>query len=747
MSIESQSIFFFTLVCVGFLVPVGGLYYLVEYRRRSQRLPLLASFENLAERFEAKKREYEELKIELADLGEKLVSRDMAAAETEKWNRKKEEAENDVKELKPRLRLFEEVQEDLRQANESLKKISDEKEKKLEELNEVSQSIIQKKLEEKAKTGELANVIAEIEAESQRRNVIQKKIVDIERSRKDLEIEISALEEKRKLAEVRLKDESTALETKTAEKKKCSDEVNALNLDLASLEVMKASTEEQVRISRSVKDQLDSEIEEAQVILSGLSKDTGLARLEQDNLQSKVYNLEKELKSGSTKLSEIESLREAASKQLDTINSEITSRNVIKELIESSRNQDDSRGEVDPALALGNLLEIPPCLKGLEHERGHWSEMEAMEALSDHLKQLGLQFSRRILYAFHTNLKISDVCPLVVLAGISGTGKSELPRRYSEALGIHFLQVAVQPRWDSPQDLFGFYNYLEQNYRATELAQAMVCLDEHNWPEQAESYKNRLLMVLLDEMNLAKVEYYFSEFLSRLEARKSVNAGDQYSRRPVEISLELGSKSSNGDKQRVYPTPNILFVGTMNEDESTQSISEKVIDRAPVIRFARPKILSRVPPSTPQISNNSFLPEVLWKAWHSDHSALPPSIITDIETWIKRLNKALDGLGRPFGHRLNQAMMAYVANHPEVIDGGHPSAAKRAFADQLEQRIFPKLRGLEMYDDRNIQNVNDILKLVREDLEDNELADAFEHAMNNRTLFTWMGVKRAENDL
>jgi hypothetical protein len=54
------------------------------------------------------------------------------------------------------------------------------------------------------------------------------------------------------------------------------------------------------------------------------------------------------------------------------------------------------------------------------------------------------------------------------LAGVSGTGKSLLPRRYAEAMG--FLQIAVEPRWDSPQDLLGFYNYIEKNYRATDLA-------------------------------------------------------------------------------------------------------------------------------------------------------------------------------------------------------------------------------------------------------------------------------------
>ena len=108
--------------------------------------------------------------------------------------------------------------------------------------------------------------------------------------------------------------------------------------------------------------------------------------------------------------------------------------------------------------------------------------MKCLEAAQACLEGHGLRFNDRVLRAFHTSLKVADVSPLVVLAGISGTGKSELPRRYAEAMGIQFLNIAVQPRWDSPQDMFGFYNYLEGRYRATELARALVQMDP--FPEE-----------------------------------------------------------------------------------------------------------------------------------------------------------------------------------------------------------------------------------------------------------------------
>ncbi len=169
-------------------------------------------------------------------------------------------------------------------------------------------------------------------------------------------------------------------------------------------------------------------------------------------------------------------------------------------------------------------------------KKSRWnSETDALAALKSYLKHHGLKFHDRTLNAFHTSLKTTQSSPLVVLAGVSGTGKSELPRRYSEAMGMNFLNIAVQPRWDSPQDLFGFYDYLEQRFRPTELTRALIQMDPY-WQEDNRGWQvekkdelkrsNRsgeMLLVLLDEMNLARVEYYFSEFLSRLETRRGID--------------------------------------------------------------------------------------------------------------------------------------------------------------------------------------------------------------------------------
>src|SRR5262249_37469053 len=204
-----------------------------------------------------------------------------------------------------------------------------------------------------------------------------------------------------------------------------------------------------------------------------------------------------------------------------------------------------------------DLLHFPAALLApsiLSRQRR--TETDALATVNAYLKKLGLNYPDRIVRGFHTALKINDYAQLTVLAGVSGTGKSLLPRRYAEAMGIHFLQIAVEPRWDSPQDLLGFYNYVEKRYRATDLARVLVQLDPYNTSELGkEDRRDHMALILLDEMNLARVEYYFSEFLSRLEARPRLNEADDRAKRgDARIPLDIrGMKASLS----LFPSHNI----------------------------------------------------------------------------------------------------------------------------------------------------------------------------------------------
>ena len=376
-------------------------------------------------------------------------------------------------------------------------------------------------------------------------------------------------------------------------------------------------------------------------------------------------------------------------------------------------------------------------------------EEDWLEKFSQRLAENGLIFDGRIVRAFHTSLKCAQQTPLVVLSGVSGTGKSLLPELYSAALGMNFLSVPVQPRWDSPQDLFGFYNYMEGRYKATELARLLWQFDCYNNEEARKKYGRRTLplnLVLLDEMNLARVEYYFSDLLSKLETRNGLNAENQIERRKAEIELECNAAGAIDSMRHLFVSPHTLFVGTMNEDESTQMLSDKVIDRSNVLRFGRPKALgegngenSREPNKSGFIA--SYKDEVRigaeeWDGWCKslDQISMDDEGIKFLYRTVTPIIAALDSVNRAYGFRVDKAMKLYVSNYPDDY--------RNAVADQIEMKILPKLNGLDRQHE-NFERVQSVLGQAIAETKDVALAGAFEEACNpNAPFFKWRGVKR-----
>jgi len=366
---------------------------------------------------------------------------------------------------------------------------------------------------------------------------------------------------------------------------------------------------------------------------------------------------------------------------------------------------------------------------------GQDGEKLRLKACTKHFEDSKYHFHPRMLLAFHTSLKTADISPLVVLAGISGTGKSQLPRLYAEAMGMHLLNVAVQPRWDSPQDLFGFYNYMEHRYKATELARALRQMDLLRGQTENDDARVRggMLLVLLDEMNLARVEYYFSELLSKLEMRHV--AGPQGgSRHPASIEIDVGSLVEGDEPEHLLVGYNVLFAGTMNEDETTQALSDKVIDRANVLRFGKPADLKRDKPPRHQPPEH-YIQHTDWQTWLTDD--LPTDRKEDFKKTCENLNVTLARIHRPFGQRVYQAMYRYVANYPRWV----PDWYQCAMADQFEQKIIPRLRGLSRDTDEKAGEVLDEIGQLIADLHDTALTGAFNEVCE-RPVFQWMGVNR-----
>lgn len=615
--------------------------------------------------------------------------------------------------------------------NQSLSEVG-EKEKECNRLTVLQE---QKNIELRDLERSLREVKSEAESIRYEHDVLRKKIDTL----KEREPEVDLMNQRM----LQLKQELDDIRNEVAIQQRFEDEAarkaKGYFEDIQNLQGKKGDVEKQIQdLENQIKDRtnefgnVDRQVNEVNELLRG--KQDVLSEVEK-TLKEKI-NLEKQivLKIQENRV-EVEKLK---SEEISLMAS-ITTLKVLAKKYNKSLGVDEG---VDSGTKYRDLWH-PVTFPALKPSAIVATEQEMLKNTSNYIKSQNLYFPERVLNAFHTALKVNDISPLVVLAGISGTGKSELPRRYAEGMGMHSVILAVQPRWDSPQDLFGFYNYLEERYKATELARAMVQFEQYNrdqWQmpaEWAHDRSDRMLLVLLDEMNLARVEYYFSEFLSRLETRRGIDLTNPEERAKAEISLEMGSLAEGEKPIRLFPGQNVLFSGTMNEDETTQALSDKVLDRSCVLRFGRPKRISmheNVKSVLPAAAGLTF---VQWKTFLQ--SDLPSQEKDKVNGWINKLNDAMEQLNRPFGHRVAQAIQRYIANYPSWI----PNRVNLAMADQIEQRIMPKLRGIEIGEaDQPLREIHSVIK----DCDDEPLLEAFtQGAQSQQQVFIWRGLDRNED--
>jgi 5-methylcytosine-specific restriction endonuclease McrBC GTP-binding regulatory subunit McrB len=199
----------------------------------------------------------------------------------------------------------------------------------------------------------------------------------------------------------------------------------------------------------------------------------------------------------------------------------------------------------------------------------------------------------------------------------------------------------------------------------------------------------------MDEMNLAHVELYFAEFLSKLELRRGLK-GDNVPTLPVKLGV--GSDF-------IYPLPlgrNVLWAGTMNQDETTKSLSDKVLDRGIVINFPRPTTLERRRQLEPLGEQAPLMSRRLWESWWCRESKFNDEQILPFKGFVEEMNTSLSKAGRALGHRVWQSIEYYMSNYPDVLEAQRnpdddklARAMKIAFEDQLVQKVMPKLRGIE----------------------------------------------------
>ena len=175
--------------------------------------------------------------------------------------------------------------------------------------------------------------------------------------------------------------------------------------------------------------------------------------------------------------------------------------------------------------------------------------------------QMHLYYTEEIIRRFVAGMASSK---LLILEGISGTGKTSLPYSFSRFLDNPATMISVQPSYRDRTELLGYFNEFSKRFNETEFLRALY----------EAGYREEPSIVVLDEMNLARIEYYFAEMLSVLE----MPSQDEW-------VLDLVPTAWPGDPKHLFDgkirVPNsIWFVGTANNDDSTFTITDKVYDRA-----------------------------------------------------------------------------------------------------------------------------------------------------------------------
>jgi len=252
-----------------------------------------------------------------------------------------------------------------------------------------------------------------------------------------------------------------------------------------------------------------------------------------------------------------------------------------------------------------------------------------------------LRISERTLRRYHLSLKTRG---FVILCGLSGCGKTWLAQLYAKLVGAEQLLVPVAPNWTTNEDLLGYFNPIDNHYHDTDFSRFLRKAAEHFEDARAAGVIAKPYHLILDEMNLARVEYYFAKFLSGMEVRARDN----------EAQIDLGEGS------KLLLPPNLFFIGTVNMDETTHGFADKVYDRSQLIEMPadRDSICEHI--------GEVAYAEALLGIWDAVATVAP------------------------FAYRVLNEMKSYI-DASAALD----TSWEQALDEQLLQKVLPKIKGAE----------------------------------------------------
>lgn len=342
--------------------------------------------------------------------------------------------------------------------------------------------------------------------------------------------------------------------------------------------------------------------------------------------------------------------------EMAEINGNSLPNNNISESGVPSASNDSSFDEInqqfDPCPAFTELdLKVDFFKQDLEKRRA----VKTTEATLNQLVHFIVEYARNS--RLHLSYTPEDIATFVsglgasklsILQGMSGTGKTSLPKIFSEAIFGSCEIIEVESSWKDKNELLGYYNEFSMKYTPKKFTLALY---------KAALNQEILTFILLDEMNLSRIEYYFSDFLSLME-----NEADQREIKLINIKLNRTEDDKENDYlaldngHTLKISPNVWFIGTANRDESTFVISDKVYDRAHTVNFIKraPKVRNYASPISKQYYDYKTMQQLFDLAIQKgDFDAESNELIKNVEAILTPYNIS-------FGNRILKQIEDFV---------------------------------------------------------------------------------------
>ena len=250
--------------------------------------------------------------------------------------------------------------------------------------------------------------------------------------------------------------------------------------------------------------------------------------------------------------------------------------------------------------------------------------------------QLGLYYTIDMIRLFVASFASNR---LIILQGISGTGKTSLAYAFGKMINNESTIASVQPSWRDSSELFGYFNEFTKRFNETEVLAKMY----------EASYKEDVYVTILDEMNISRVEYYFAEMLSILE----LPSRDQWVINLVPSAWESDPKHLNNGQFKI--PDNMWYIGTINNDDSTFMVTDKVYDRAMPIQIDDKCDPFEAPKTEAMNLSSKYLEELFHKA-QKEHA-----VSTEILDKIAEMDRyVIDHFRMSFGNRIVKQLREFV---------------------------------------------------------------------------------------